>query len=67
MVQLIPTGEVVDVQVVKSSGDDAFDRSAVTAVKKAGQFPELKNLKSAEFEKNFRRLTMPFTPEDLRQ
>ncbi|HSB94898.1 MAG TPA: cell envelope integrity protein TolA [Spongiibacteraceae bacterium] len=67
MVQLIPTGEVVDVQLVKSSGDDAFDRSAITAVKKAGQFPELKNLKPAEFEKNFRRLTMPFTPEDLRQ
>ena len=64
--QLIPTGEVVSVTVVKGSGNNAFDRSAINAVQKAGQFPELKNLPSREFEKSFRRLSLLFRPEDLR-
>ena len=64
--QLIPTGDVVSVTVVKSSGNTAFDRSALNAVKKAGQFPELKNLPSREFEKTFRRFRLLFRPEDLR-
>jgi TonB family protein len=64
--QLIPTGEVVSVTVVKSSGNTAFDRSAVNAVQKAEQFPELKDLPSREFEKSFRRFRLLFRPEDLR-
>lgn len=68
LIQLIPTGEVVDVQIVKSSGDDAFDRSAINAVKKASPFSELQALKgSADFERNFRRFQLDFIPEDLRQ
>jgi TonB family protein len=65
-IQLIPTGEVVNVTLVRSSGNAAFDSSAVNAVQKAGAFPELQNLPSREFEKNFRRLTLIFKPEDLR-
>ena len=65
-VQLIPTGEVVSVSVLKSSGDSAFDRSAVNAVEKAGSFPELQKLPSREFERQFRRLRLLFRPEDLR-
>jgi colicin import membrane protein len=65
-IQLIPTGEVVSVTVVKSSGNTAFDRSAVNAVEKAGSFPELQNLPSREFEKSFRRFSLLFRPEDLR-
>ena len=64
--QLIPTGEVVSVSVVKSSGNTAFDRSAVNAVQKAEQFPELKDLPPREFEKTFRRFRLLFRPEDLR-
>ena len=64
--QLIPTGEVVSVIVVKSSGNTAFDRSAINAVQKAEQFPELKNLPPREFEKTFRRFRLLFRPEDLR-
>ena len=68
LIQLIPTGEVVDVQIVKSSGDDAFDRSAMTAVKRASPFTELQALKgNADFERNFRRFQLDFIPEDLRQ
>lgn len=65
-IQLIPTGEVVSVSVIRGSGNSAFDQSAVNAVKKAGSFPELQNLPAREFEKTFRRLSLLFRPEDLR-
>ena len=65
-IQLIPTGEVVSVSVIKSSGNTAFDRSAINAVEKAGSFPELQNLPTREFEKTFRRFRLLFRPEDLR-
>ena len=65
-IQLIPTGEVVSVSVLKSSGSTAFDRSAINAVEKAGSFPELQNLPPREFEKTFRRFRLLFRPEDLR-
>ena len=54
-IQLVPTGEIVSVNVIRSSGSVAFDRSAMNAVEKAGSFPELKNLPGREFEKTFRR------------
>lgn len=66
IVQLVPTGEVVSVRLERSSGNSAFDRSAMNAVEKAGSFPELKNLPANEFEKNFRRFRLLFRPEDLR-
>jgi colicin import membrane protein len=65
-VQLVPTGEVVGVRVIRSSGDLAFDSSAEAAVRRAGSFPELQKLPSGEFEKKFRRLNLIFKPEDLR-
>jgi colicin import membrane protein len=65
-IQLIPTGEVVSVAIIRSSGNTAFDRSAVNAVQKAGAFPELQELDSAEFERTFRRFRLLFKPEDLR-
>ncbi len=64
--QLIPTGDIVGVTVVQSSGDAAFDRSAVNAVEKAARFPELQKLPPREFEKTFRRFKLLFKPEDLR-
>ena len=66
VIQLIPTGEVVSVSVVKSSGLVAFDRSAVRAVEKAERFPELQQLPSRIFNKDFRTLRLRFKPEDLR-
>jgi TonB family protein len=64
--QLIPTGEVVSVNVIKGSGNAAFDRAAINAVEKAGSFPELQKLPPREFEKTFRRFRLLFRPEDLR-
>ncbi|MEE4279841.1 MAG: cell envelope integrity protein TolA [Halieaceae bacterium] len=65
-IQLVPTGEIVSVTVVRSSGSAAFDRSAINAVEKAGSFPELRNLPPREFEQDFRRFQLLFRPEDLR-
>ena len=65
-VQLVPTGEVISVRVIRGSGSIAFDRSAENAVKKAGAFPELQKLPSSEFERTFRRFRLLFRPEDLR-
>jgi colicin import membrane protein len=65
-VQLIPNGDVISVSVLQSSGSAAFDRSAVSAVERAGSFPELANLPAREFEKTFRRFRLLFRPEDLR-
>ena len=65
-IQLVPTGEVQSVSLLKSSGNTAFDRSAINAVEKAGSFPELQKLPAAEFENNFRRFRLLFRPEDLR-
>jgi colicin import membrane protein len=61
---LVPTGEVVNVVVEESSGNDAFDRSALLAVRKIERFqvPD----KSRQFERNFREFTVLFRPEDLR-
>lgn len=62
---LIPTGDVVGVEVTKSSGNAAFDRSAIVAVEKAARFPELKAMSPTLFEAYFRRFTLIFRPEDL--
>ena len=65
-IQLIPNGTVISVTISKGSGNDAFDRSAVAAVKKAERFPELVDMDSAVFEQYFRNFRMRFNPEDLR-
>lgn len=62
-VDLVPSGEVVGVSLVTSSGDAAFDRSAEVAVRKAAQF-EVPS-ESAVFERRFRRFNLLFNPEDL--
>jgi len=67
ILQLVPTGEVVGVTVVKSSGNTAFDRSAEQAVRRAERFPELKNLPIRVFDNYFRRFRLKFKPEDLRR
>lgn len=63
LVELIPTGEVVAVTVVESSGSGAFDRSAEAAVRKAQDFEVPRE--SEVFERFFRRFSLLFRPEDL--
>ncbi|MEK9996196.1 MAG: energy transducer TonB, partial [Halieaceae bacterium] len=61
-IQLVPTGEVVGVSVLQSSGNSAFDRSAMNAVERAGRFPEVAKLEDRIFEANFRRFQLIFKP-----
>ena len=65
-IALVPTGDVVGVTVLESSGNLAFDRSAVNAVEKVARFAEVKSLERAVFERDFRRFQLIFRPEDLR-
>jgi Cell division and transport-associated protein TolA (TC 2.C.1.2.1) len=62
----VPTGEVRDVQIMDRSGNDAFDRSAIAAVKKVERIEELSELDSYIFERNFRQVDLIFNPQDLR-
>jgi colicin import membrane protein len=65
-IQLVPTGQVISVAIVKSSGNAAFDRSAEQAVHKAGRFEKLKELPPRVFEQYFRQFSLVCRPEDLR-
>jgi colicin import membrane protein len=66
-IQLIPTGEVVSVSVIRSSGNEAFDLSAINAVNKAASFPEVADASPQVFERHLRSFQLVFRPEDLRQ
>ena len=65
-IRLVPTGRIVGVNVLQSSGDQAFDRSVEQAAFKAEQFEELQQLETRLFEKHFRTVKVAFSPEDLR-
>ena len=56
--RLIPSGDVVSVEIIKSSGDAVFDRSVESAVHKASPLP-LPPAESALFGE-FREIKMPF-------
>ena len=62
-VELIPTGEVVSVTVLSSSGNAAFDRSAEAAVRKAHRFEVPSETRL--FEQHFRSFVLLFKPRDL--
>lgn len=64
-IRLVPTGDVVDVEIVRSSGDLAFDRAAENAVRAVGRFSELQGMPPRMFERSFRSLLLTFRPEDL--
>lgn len=64
-IRLVPTGDVVDVEIVRSSGDAAFDRAAENAVRAVGRFTELQGMPPRIFERSFRSLLLTFRPEDL--
>ena len=65
LIELVPTGELVSVEVLRGSANAAFDRSALAAVRAAAPFqvPDDPTL----FEREFRRLRILFRPEDLKQ
>ena len=60
-VKLMSDGTVIDAEVIKSSGDEVFDRSAENAVNKASPLPVPgdKDL----FARAFRTFTFTFDPK----
>jgi colicin import membrane protein len=65
-IRLVPTGRIVGVTVLTSSGDTAFDRSVEQAALKVEQFIELQGMEPDLFERKFRQVDVAFSPEDLR-
>ena len=64
--RLVPTGRIVGVEILESSGDMAFDRSVEQAAFKAAPFSELQKMEPRVFEQYFRSVKIVFNPEDLR-
>ncbi|MFT6430667.1 MAG: colicin import membrane protein [Halopseudomonas sp.] len=68
VISMLPTGQITDVVIVRTSGDPGFDQSAVQAVRNVGRIPEMQQLsreKPATFDSLYRKRTLRFKPEDL--
>lgn len=67
-ISMLPTGDITDAVVIRSSGDAGFDRSAVQAVRNVGRIPEMQQLSRespSTFDRLYRQRTLRFKPEDL--
>jgi len=60
-VRLMSDGSVIDAEVIASSGDEIFDRSAENAVNKASPLPVPQDKEL--FARNFRTFTLTFDPD----
>lgn len=65
-IRLLPSGDIVSAVVREGSGNIAFDRSAVSAVKRVERFEFVREMESRLFEIYFREFNMQFSPQDLR-
>lgn len=57
-VQLIPSGDVINIELSKSSGNSEYDQSVIAAVRKASPLPVPSGADSELFDE-FRTLTLP--------
>ncbi|WP_067514533.1 cell envelope integrity protein TolA [Endozoicomonas ascidiicola] len=64
-INLSPFGDVLDISMMTSSGNEEYDRSVIQALRRASPFSELKNLERRLFDQYFRQITFRFSPEDL--
>ena len=67
-ISMLPSGDITDAVVSRSSGDAGFDQSAVQAVRNVGRIPEMQQLSRedpAAFDRMYRQRTLSFKPEDL--
>ena len=62
--QLLPTGEILDSNVIKTSGNKSFDVSALSAITRVGKFMNI-SMPSKLFDENFRKFTLVFRAENL--
>lgn len=63
-ITLLPTGELASVKLVGSSGNTAFDNSALSAVRSLNRYPIPDNRDT--FERYFRQFMIEFNPQRLR-
>ena len=63
LISLVPTGEIVEVKLTRTSGNQAFDSSALNAVQKVSKFEGL-DMSRRLFDNNFRKFTLVFNPEN---
>ncbi len=63
LITLVPTGEIVQVKLTKTSGNQAFDSSALNAIQKVSKFDGL-DMGRRLFDNNFRKFTLVFNPEN---
>lgn len=66
VIHLLPSGEVGEAYVKTSSGNAAFDNSAVQAVYRVQRFPRVAEIDPILFERRLRQVSVTFRPEDLR-
>ncbi|WP_189462085.1 energy transducer TonB, partial [Aidingimonas halophila] len=62
--RLLPTGELVETNVIQSSGSDSFDRSVIRAVERAAPFREMRDLPPGA-QRRFREFNLRFSPGDV--
>ena len=62
LITLVPTGEIVQVKLTKTSGNQAFDSSTLNAIQKVSKFEGL-DMSRRLFDNNFRKFTLVFNPE----
>lgn len=65
MIQMLPDGTITNVTVSRSSGNAAFDTSAVNAAKNLGRIPEIQKLDSNTFNQLYRQRKFIFKSKGL--
>ena len=63
LITLVPTGEIIQVKLIKTSGNQAFDSSTLNAIQKVSKFDGL-DMSRRLFDNNFRKFTLVFNPEN---
>lgn len=64
LIEMIPDGTITNTSIINSSGDEAFDRSAVSAVREVGRILEIQYLDRAVFNKIYRQRHVIFSPNE---
>lgn len=65
LIEMLPDGTITNASVTRSSGDPAFDASAVAAVRNVGRVREMQQLDRKTFDSLYRKRSAVFKPEDL--
>ena len=65
-INLFPSGEIDQAYIDTSSGDEAYDRSALQAAYRVGKFENVADLNPILFERRMRRILVTFRPDGVK-